>query len=71
MLVSVLLKVNPFALTPLGFKTGRMKTGTPPRVDGRTINFNLLEEDQGDERPKTFSFLNNNKLENQSSCYIC
>ncbi|MBE37332.1 MAG: tRNA uridine-5-carboxymethylaminomethyl(34) synthesis enzyme MnmG [Flavobacteriales bacterium] len=59
------------SLKKAGFKTGRMKTGTPPRVDGRTINFNLLEEDRGDEQPKTFSFLNNTSVQNQVPCHLC
>ena len=59
------------SLKKAGFQTGRMKTGTPPRVDGRSINFNLLEEDHGDKNPKTFSFLNNSKLENQVPCHLC
>jgi tRNA uridine 5-carboxymethylaminomethyl modification enzyme len=59
------------SLKKAGFKTGRMKTGTPPRVDGRTINFNLLEEDHGDEQPKTFSFLNNTSVKNQVPCHLC
>ncbi len=59
------------SLKKAGFFTGRMKTGTPPRLDGRTINFNRLEEDSGDGDPKTFSFLNNNRLENQLPCHIC
>ena len=59
------------SLKKAGFKTGRMKTGTPPRVDGRTINFNLLEEDHGDSDPKTFSFLNNYNVENQVPCHLC
>ena len=54
-----------------GFKTGRMKTGTPPRVDGRTINFNLLQEDSGDNSPKTFSFLTESTLKRQYPCHIC
>ncbi len=53
-----------------GFQTGRMKTGTPPRVDGRSINFNLLQEDNGDDSPKTFSFLNKTSLKKQAPCYI-
>ncbi len=59
------------SLKKAGFFTGRMKTGTPPRLDGRTINYNRLEEDSGDSDPKTFSFLNNNRLENQLPCHIC
>jgi tRNA uridine 5-carboxymethylaminomethyl modification enzyme len=58
------------SLIKAGFKTGRMKTGTPPRVDGRSINFNLLEEDSGDKNPKTFSFLNEHQIKNQIPCHI-
>ena len=59
------------SLKKAGFTTGRMKTGTPPRVDGRSINFNLLKEDHGDQNPGTFSFLNNYKLTNQVPCHLC
>jgi len=54
----------------LGFESGRMKTGTPPRVDGRTINYSVIEEQPGDENPSCFSFLNQNKLKKQKSCHI-
>ncbi len=57
-------------LVALGFETGRMKTGTPPRLDGRTINYNILEEQKGDEEPGQFSFLEKSKLTKQRSCYI-
>lgn len=57
-------------LANLGFESGRMKTGTPPRIDGRTINYELLEEQKGDENPGSFSFLTNKKLKTQRSCYI-
>ena len=54
-----------------GFTTGRMKTGTPVRIDGRTINFEGLTEQQGDEGYYKFSFMpGNNKLLKQRSCYI-
>ena len=59
------------SLKKIGFETGRMKTGTPPRVDGRTINFKLLEKDAGDPNPKNFSFLNRVELTNQLPCYMC
>ena len=59
------------SLKTLGFETGRMKTGTPPRVDGRTINFNLLEKDEGDKNPKQFSFLQGAPLKKQVPCYLC
>ena len=58
-------------LETLGFKSGRMKTGTPARVDGRSINFSLMEEQPGDENPGKFSYFNNtNNLSKQKSCFI-
>ena len=58
-------------LSSLGFKSGRMKTGTPPRVDGRSLNYNKMEEHPGDENPGKFSFLPSTpKLSKQRSCYI-
>jgi tRNA uridine 5-carboxymethylaminomethyl modification enzyme len=57
-------------LMSLGFESGRMKTGTPPRVDGRSIDYTKLEEQPGDENPSTFSFKANHKLTKQRSCYI-
>ena len=57
-------------LIQLGFESGRMKTGTPPRVDGRTINYSILEEQPGDDEPGRFSFLNTPTLKTQRSCHI-
>ena len=57
-------------LITLGFDAGRMKTGTPPRVDGRTINWDIIEEQKGDEKPGKFSFLETPQLHKQKSCYI-
>jgi len=57
-------------LVKLGFDSGRMKTGTPPRLDGRSINYNLIEEQKGDENPGQFSFLKPNTIQNQKSCFI-
>lgn len=57
-------------LIDLGFEAGRMKTGTPVRVDGRTIDFQEMEEQKGDENPENFSFLEKPKLKNQRSCWI-
>ena len=57
-------------LIELGFESGRMKTGTPPRVDGRTINYSVTEEQAGDENPDKFSFANTKPLTKQRSCYI-
>jgi tRNA uridine 5-carboxymethylaminomethyl modification enzyme len=58
-------------LKSLGFKSGRMKTGTPARVDGRSINFSLMEEQPGDVNPGKFSYFNNTTaLKSQKSCFI-
>lgn len=58
-------------LTSFGFISGRMKTGTPPRVDGRTINYSILEEQKGDDKSDYFSFWSNNStVLKQRSCYI-
>jgi tRNA uridine 5-carboxymethylaminomethyl modification enzyme len=57
-------------LVNLGFESGRMKTGTPPRVDGRSLDYSKMEEQAGDENPAKFSFLDTPKLENQRSCHI-
>jgi tRNA uridine 5-carboxymethylaminomethyl modification enzyme len=59
------------ALQELGFTVGRMKTGTPPRVDGRSLDFSKMEEQPGDIKPSKFSFTELTKpLEKQRSCYI-
>jgi len=57
-------------LTMLGFEAGRMKTGTPPRVDGRTLDYNKMEEQVGDAAPAVFSFLDTPPLVKQKSCFI-
>jgi tRNA uridine 5-carboxymethylaminomethyl modification enzyme len=57
-------------LTGLGFESGRMKTGTPPRVDGRSLDYSKMEEQAGDENPGKFSYTDTPKLENQRSCHI-
>lgn len=57
-------------LIKLGFQHGRMKTGTPPRVDKRSINFSLMEEQLGDSHPEKFSFTNTTPLQKQNSCWI-
>ncbi|HEX3035063.1 MAG TPA: tRNA uridine-5-carboxymethylaminomethyl(34) synthesis enzyme MnmG [Thermodesulfobacteriota bacterium] len=54
----------------LGFKIGRLKTGTPPRLDGRTINWQVLEVQPGDSDPKPFSFSNGRIEREQLPCYI-
>ena len=53
-----------------GFSSGRMKTGTPPRVDGRSLNYALMEEQLGDVNPSKFSFSNTEALKKQRSCHI-
>ncbi len=57
-------------LVSLGFESGRMKTGTPPRVDGRSLNYNIMEEQKGDEDPSKFSYSDTPQLTNQRSCFI-
>ena len=58
-------------LESYGFISGRMKTGTPPRVDGRTLDYSLMEEQPGDTSPGRFSFIERTKrLTIQKSCYI-
>lgn len=57
-------------LTSLGFEAGRMKTGTPPRIDGRTLDYSQMEEQKGDENPGKFSFLDTPLLKEQRSCHI-
>ncbi|MCZ6790972.1 MAG: tRNA uridine-5-carboxymethylaminomethyl(34) synthesis enzyme MnmG [Candidatus Dadabacteria bacterium] len=54
----------------IGFKIGRLKTGTPPRFDGRTIKWDMLEPQPGDENPKPFSFSNDAIKREQLPCYI-
>lgn len=58
-------------LVALGFETGRMKTGTPPRVDGRSLDYSKMEIQPGDEVPTKFSFSPETKaLEKQRPCYV-
>ena len=57
-------------LVQLGFESGRMKTGTPPRVDGRSLDYSLMEEQLGDEHPGKFSFTNTTPPAVQRSCHI-
>ena len=58
-------------LVHLGFNAGRMKTGTPPRVDGRSLNYKKMQEQKGDLNPEKFSYLTDNQaLKNQKSCWI-
>jgi tRNA uridine 5-carboxymethylaminomethyl modification enzyme len=58
------------SLVKLGFEASRMKTGTPVRVDGRTIDFSKMEEQKGDENPQRFSFTDTPNLTKQRSCWI-
>lgn len=53
-----------------GFESGRMKTGTPPRVDGRSLDYDKMEEQPGDENPSKFSYLDTTALVKQRSCHI-
>ena len=58
-------------LVALGFESGRMKTGTPPRVDGRSLDFSKMVEQPGDERPEKFSYSDITKpLTKQRSCHM-
>lgn len=57
-------------LVSLGFDAGRMKTGTPPRIDGRSLDYSKMEEQPGDENPQKFSYLDTPKLTEQRSCHI-
>src|SRR5690554_1051090 len=60
------------ALEKLGFEVGRLKTGTPPRIDGRTVDFSQFEIQYGDENPGPFSFLTESlpSLDQQLTCWI-
>jgi len=57
-------------LVSLGFDAGRMKTGTPPRIDGRSLNYSRMEEQPGDENPGKFSYTETEPLKKQVSCWI-
>jgi len=57
-------------LIELGFEAGRMKTGTPPRIDGRSLNYSVMEEQKGDENPGKFSYSDTEPLKKQLSCWI-
>jgi tRNA uridine 5-carboxymethylaminomethyl modification enzyme len=57
-------------LKELGFESGRMKTGTPPRVDGRSLDYSRMEEQKGDTKPGKFSYTSTQPLTTQRSCYI-
>ncbi|MCG8327179.1 MAG: tRNA uridine-5-carboxymethylaminomethyl(34) synthesis enzyme MnmG [Chitinophagales bacterium] len=57
-------------LIDLGFESGRMKTGTPPRIDGRSLDWDAMEIQPGDEKPGRFSYTETPPLENQVPCHI-
>ena len=57
-------------LEQLGFESGRMKTGTPPRIDGRSLDYSKMELEPGDESPSKFSFGNTKALTKQRPCHI-
>jgi len=57
-------------LEAVGFESGRMKTGTPPRVDGRSLDYSKMEEQPGDQEIVGFSYMPTKKPKNQRSCYI-
>lgn len=57
-------------LVSIGFESGRMKTGTPPRLDGRTIDYSQTEIQEGDENPSRFSFIETKVPEKQLCCHI-
>lgn len=58
------------SLVSLGFETGRMKTGTPPRIDARSLDFSAMTEQKGDEDPGRFSFSDTPLLKAQASCWM-
>ncbi len=58
-------------LVRLGFESGRMKTGTPPRVDGRSLDYSKMREEKGDDKPHKFSYLDSTQpLIHQKSCWM-
>jgi len=57
-------------LVELGFEAGRMKTGTPPRVDGRSLDWDRMELQPGDENPGRFSYTDTPALKNQRPCHV-
>lgn len=57
-------------LIALGFESGRMKTGTPPRVDGRSLDYSKMEIQEGDDNPSKFSYGNTEALKFQRACHV-
>lgn len=57
-------------LIAMGFESGRMKTGTPPRIDGRSLDYSKMELQDGDENPSKFSYGNTDALKIQRACHI-
>lgn len=57
-------------LVDFGFDSGRMKTGTPPRVDGRSLDYSKMIPQPGDEKPEKFSYLDTQKLTSQRDCHM-
>jgi tRNA uridine 5-carboxymethylaminomethyl modification enzyme len=57
-------------LLELGFESGRMKTGTPPRVDGRSLDYSKMTKESGDEIPGRFSYIETPLVQNQMDCYL-
>jgi len=57
-------------LVQLGFESGRMKTGTPPRIDGRSLDYSKMEVQPGDENPQNFSFINDTLIDKQLPCHV-
>ncbi len=57
-------------LLDLGFTSGRMKTGTPPRIDGRTLDYGRMDVQHGDENPQGFSFTDTPTLDDQLPCHM-
>ena len=58
------------SINKFGIKSGRLKTGTSPRIDKRTVNFEKLTPQYGDENPWPFSYSTNSKLVNKEKCWI-
>ena len=57
-------------LVDIGFDSGRMKTGTPPRVDGRSLDYSVMIPQPGDENPERFSYVETPKLQKQRDCHM-